>query len=148
MIPGGLTVTDIMPLINKAWSQSFARIDKNKNTIADRGWNPFNRNLLAFPEVRKIMTKQEVEAENSSSKVCLPSKLDFHITHDSSESNSSTTLTENTTFHSDNDDFISVDMVEPPLCPPTLNFSTGQVVFCLQKLVQNKDLLAVKYCQI
>jgi hypothetical protein len=148
MIPGGLTVTDIMPLINKAWSQSSARIDKNKNTIADRGWNPFNRNLLVFPEVCETMTKQEVEAENSSSKVCFPPKLDFHITHDSRESNSSTTLTENTTFHSDNDDFISVDMVEPPLCPPTLNFSTGQAAFCPQKLVQNKDLLAVKYCQI
>ena len=42
---------DIIPLINKAWEQSFVRVDKNKNAIADRGWNPLNRNLLTNDDI-------------------------------------------------------------------------------------------------
>ena len=31
-----LQPTDMIPLINKAWKQSFARVEKNRNAIADR----------------------------------------------------------------------------------------------------------------
>ena len=41
-----LQPTDLIPLINKAWNQSFAQIGKNHNAIANRGWNPLNRNIL------------------------------------------------------------------------------------------------------
>ena len=34
---GTLLPTDLMPLINKAWVKSFARVDKNKKAIAERG---------------------------------------------------------------------------------------------------------------
>ena len=38
----GILDTDLMPLINYACDHSFARVDKNKNAISDRGWNPLN----------------------------------------------------------------------------------------------------------
>ena len=41
-----LQPTDLIPLINKAWNQSLAQIDKNCNAIANRGWNPLNRNII------------------------------------------------------------------------------------------------------
>ena len=57
--------------MNKAWAKSFAQIDKNKNTIADRGWNPLNRNILTFPDIM-TMTTDEVEDKVASSEVILP----------------------------------------------------------------------------
>ena len=63
-LPGKLVATDIMPLIrNRAWSQSFARKEKNQVAIADRGWNPYNRILLLDPSVRATMTEHELQSE-------------------------------------------------------------------------------------
>jgi len=56
---------DTIPLVNVSWEKSFARVDKNKNDIADRGWNPLNRNLLLFPEIRATMTEEEADSEAS-----------------------------------------------------------------------------------
>ena len=39
----GIIDTDLMPLINRAWVESFARVDKNRNAISNRGWNPLKR---------------------------------------------------------------------------------------------------------
>ena len=33
----GIVDTNLMPIINRAWAKSFARVDKNKNAISDRG---------------------------------------------------------------------------------------------------------------
>ena len=52
--------TDIIPLINKAWNDSFARVEKNKQAIAERGWYPLNRNILLNDELRSTMTPAEV----------------------------------------------------------------------------------------
>ena len=41
-----LQTTDLIPLINKGWRQSFARVEKNRTAIANRVWNPLNRNFL------------------------------------------------------------------------------------------------------
>ena len=41
-----LQPTSLIPLINKAWNQSFAQVDKNCDVIVNRRWNPFNRNIL------------------------------------------------------------------------------------------------------
>ena len=40
---------DIMTIINAAWDNSFARVDTNKKAISERGWVPFNRNLMTYP---------------------------------------------------------------------------------------------------
>ena len=58
-----------MPLINFAWSRSFARLQQNKKAIVDRGWNPLNYNLLTNPELRATMTV--AEKSNKHTKVCL-----------------------------------------------------------------------------
>ena len=52
--------TDIIPLINKAWNDSFAQVKKKKQAIAERGWYPLNRNILLNDELRSTMTPAEV----------------------------------------------------------------------------------------
>ena len=64
--PASLCATDIMPLVNKAWSSSFARVAMNKKAIAERGWGPLNRNLLLYKEVQHTMTKLERETFNGT----------------------------------------------------------------------------------
>jgi len=59
----GMVDTDLMPLINEAWEKSFARVDKNRNAIADRGWNPLNKALLLDPTLRSTMTLKEKSEE-------------------------------------------------------------------------------------
>ena len=62
-----LVHTDMMPIINDAWKKIFARINKNKNAISDRGWNPLNRALLLNEELRATMTTKESTPEYSTS---------------------------------------------------------------------------------
>ena len=50
---------DLMVLINIAWNKSFARVDKNRRAIADRGWGPYNRNILTFSHIRATMTETD-----------------------------------------------------------------------------------------
>ena len=65
---------DIMPLINKAWDDSFARITRNKKAIAGRGWDPYNRALLLNFQIRSMMTDKEkdIEAERNED-IIIPS---------------------------------------------------------------------------
>ena len=60
--------TDIVPIINYAWEKSFAKIDSNKRAIAERGWNPLNRNLLKHPAIlnTKTMNPPTQQTETSS----------------------------------------------------------------------------------
>ena len=57
--------TDLMPLINDAWKASFARIDKNKKAICDRGWYPYNRMLLLGKKLRETMTTEDKVLERN-----------------------------------------------------------------------------------
>ena len=50
---------EIIVLLNYAWERSFARTASNKKAIVDRGWFPYNRNLLTLPEICSTMTKAE-----------------------------------------------------------------------------------------
>ena len=43
--------TDIILIINYAWSRSFNNINTNKKAIRDRGWGPLNKILLWYPEI-------------------------------------------------------------------------------------------------
>jgi hypothetical protein len=51
------TPTDVTPLVNKAWQESFGNVAKTKSALATCGWNPLNRHCLYLPEVLK--TKEE-----------------------------------------------------------------------------------------
>ena len=42
---------DITYIVAQAWANSFARIEKNKKAIAERGWGPLNFNCLLHPEI-------------------------------------------------------------------------------------------------
>jgi hypothetical protein len=55
------TPTNVIPLVNKAWAMSFGDAMKGHKALADRGWNPLNRSLLATESVLKT-TSQEKEA--------------------------------------------------------------------------------------
>ena len=52
-MPISITRTDVIPLTKKAFKDSLARKDCNKQAIGWRGWNPLNRALLFHPEVIK-----------------------------------------------------------------------------------------------
>ena len=36
-----LLTTDIIPIINRAWVNSFTALESNKKSIAERGWFPY-----------------------------------------------------------------------------------------------------------
>ena len=55
--------TDIIPLINTSWPDGFANVKNNKKAIAERGWYPYNRNLLLNPVIRATMTEEMIRKE-------------------------------------------------------------------------------------
>ena len=61
-----LLKTDIIPLVRKAWPMAFGRIRNNLNAISERGWNPYNRNLLLHPSLRAKMTEEMIQNERDS----------------------------------------------------------------------------------
>ena len=50
---------DLMLLINIAWNRSFARVDKNRRAIVERGWGPYNHYILTFSHVRATITETD-----------------------------------------------------------------------------------------
>ena len=51
-----LEKSDYLPLLNIIWPTSFGRKPTHKKIIVDRGWNPYNRRLLTYPEIIKTKT--------------------------------------------------------------------------------------------
>ena len=58
-----LVPTDIIPMVNKAWDVSFGCEIANKKAVCDRGWFPYNRNLLNNEDLRMKMTKEDKKAK-------------------------------------------------------------------------------------
>ena len=108
-----------MLLINNAWQVSFARVEKNRNAIQDRGWFPYNQNLLLGKKLRETMTKEDQQAEDKEG--ILPKA--FVIIDDNQPS-----------FEQR---FLGMGELKPI---PRLNFKTGVSKFCLETLVSNKQL--------
>ena len=61
-----LAQTDIIPMVNQTFHLSFGNRLTNKKAIAERGWNPFNRNLLLDPTVRATILKEQIDLEIES----------------------------------------------------------------------------------
>ena len=55
--------TDIIPLINECWHQAYGDKNSNRRAIAERGWYPYNRNLLLHPIIRASMTESMIDDE-------------------------------------------------------------------------------------
>ncbi len=71
----GIIDTDLMSLINRAWTKRFARVDKNKNAISERGWNPLNKALILDPVLRSTMTaKEKADEYNRANQTIIPNK--------------------------------------------------------------------------
>ncbi len=48
--------TDIVPLVNKSFPQSFGNKKRVVKAVADRGWNPLNYNLLTvLPDAKDVV---------------------------------------------------------------------------------------------
>jgi hypothetical protein len=48
--------TDCVPLVNMAWSNSFAKVKNAQKAIKERGWNPLNFVLLDHPKLIPLAT--------------------------------------------------------------------------------------------
>ena len=128
-LPTALQATDLMPIINKAWSQSFARIKDNQKAISERGWNPLNYNLMLNPEIRATMTKQEREEEGlPNSTIILPRNHGLN-----QERSDSTTETESSIPTSVNSNATQQSS--------TLNFSSGQSAATIESIIAATQLL-------
>ena len=55
--------TDIVPLVNATWHKAFGDVLGNRKAIAERGWGPFNKNLLLHPLIRSNMTESNMRDE-------------------------------------------------------------------------------------
>ena len=128
----GILDTDLMPLINKAWERSFARVDKNKNAISDRGWNPLNRALLLDPSLRSTMTANEnTETYNQANDIIFPNiDIASKIVTDGDPS-ISTEMTSGTDTNSSTNNLPT---------PDDLNFQSGMSNFCLKAYLSNEQL--------
>ena len=61
-----LVRTDIIPLVNMSYDTSFGNKETNKKALAERGWNPLNRNLLLDPTIRTTILKEQLAEEKES----------------------------------------------------------------------------------
>ena len=107
---------DIVPLVNKAWGKAFANIHTNKKSIAERGWNPLNRNLLLNKEIKASNNNNEDDFETNSTGI---------------KSTEESTITTTTTSMTTTIAKLSKDL---PLILSTSDRVSGQ---CFQKLVQH-----------
>ena len=115
----GIVDTDLMPIINSAWKQSFGRVDKNRNAISDQSRYPLNKALLLDPDI--IATKSDKEKTREYNRL-------NHIIFP-------------TTFSNDNgtdscESYLSI----PNNLPNELNFSSGMSGFCLQSILSQQML--------
>lgn len=135
MVPPSLTSTDIIPLVNVAWSASFARINKNKKAIAERGWGPCNRNLLLYKEIQNTMTREDIETFNAMKNNYVQPDSEFASPIIDSlcikKSNSDTTIISDLTDPHTNKNTSSII---------SLNYSSGNSAMVLETLIGAQDL--------
>ena len=134
--PPALTPTDVIPLVNEAWSASFSRIDKNKKAIAERGWGPCNRNLLLYKEIANTMTRDDADLLKSMKDTFLspsdtfaPTPIDSLAINKSSSGD--TTIISDLT---ENGPKMMTDKIM------SLNYSSGNSAMVLETLVAAQDL--------
>ena len=63
MISPVITPYEIMRIVCAGWKESFAKVEPNKTAISERGWLPYNQNLLTYPDLRATMIQNEKDKE-------------------------------------------------------------------------------------
>ena len=138
-----LCSTDIVPLINEAWSKSFARVNNNKKAISKRGWGPLNRNLLLYKELLYTMTLSDSESFNLPLNRPPPSQLTIEDLNKSKvpltdvlqkSSSGEVSLTSDITCNSD------VFQKRSDHTILSLNYASGQSAMALDTLIGSYDL--------
>ena len=116
----------IIILVNYAWAHSFGKVATNQHAIAERGWNPLNRNLLLNTQLRATMTLEEKSVEQVSNTVSiLYHSLENFVHIDESMPTYDLTY-----------------LTDPALdTSPALNLTTGTAAFCIDSIVQHSDLM-------
>ena len=122
----GIHSFEVMLIVNYALTQSFARKDKNKMAISERGWYPYNRKLLTYSTLRATMTDEDRTKESET------------ITIPKSILNPTLDLTDDTP-HFD-PQYLSSGATEPK----PLNFSNGMSAWCLDTMVGEADRNAAR----
>ena len=119
-----IEVTEIMILVNYAWSVSFAKVPSNKTAIAERGWNPLNRNIILDTAVRATMTKLEIERETEAG-IVIPY-----------------TMTPNYIELDESLPTVDIQFLSRNVTPSKPNLKGGMAAWCLDAIVRNDDLMA------
>ena len=146
-----LVATDIIPMINYAWSQSFVRVEKNLKAIRDRGWNPLNYALLADKQIQATMTDSEAQThalmmKSAASNVTIQEQT---LSYDSTINTTVETVSTLT-----NDPAIEVNYstkyLERKMVPNTvtiaskLNYSSGRSAAVIETLLHDADLRKIR----
>jgi len=134
-ITDGVTDTDMMPIINIAWKNSFARVGKNRQAITNRGWNPLNRALLLDDELRSTMTKKQKSKEFLlENNIIFPSKnTNAKNGADPPSDSAMTTIQNNSATASINDN-------NNVATAAGLNFNSSLSSFCLKSIISQEQI--------
>ena len=124
-LPAVINRTDIVVILNEAWKHSFGRVEKNRKAIADRGWNPLNRNILCLKEVIGAMTDEDKEKDE-----LVPYKQKGTKIHDNSKPEYDAMYLPGSTPN-----IISLDKV---------NMDDGIASQVIQDIVQHAELMNVR----
>ena len=149
-----LSATDIIPMVNYAWDQSFVRVDKNLKAIQDRGWGPLNYALLTDKQIQATMTESESKSyammlKQSTATTDMPFQQQTTISHDSTINTASETISTLT-----NDGGIEMNYnskyIQRNSVPNTvtigsrLNYSSGRSAAVIETLLHDVDLQKVR----
>ena len=129
-LPPVIEPYEIIPIINAAWDKSFGRVSTNKKAIAERGWWPYNRNLLLHTKIRATMTDDEKSKEFERN-IIFPTHRNLHYVD----------LTKKTSTF----DPSYIRTVTPEATKKLkLNFSKGTALRCLDTIVQSNDIMEAR----
>ena len=109
----------IIGIVKYAWARSFACLQTNKNAIPERGWFPYNHNLLTYQYLQATMTKVEKNEVSVDSNVTVPQYLKHNTTD----------LVAVLTFNP------ALTIIQYTLQQHLVDFSSGIAVFWFDKIV-------------
>ena len=152
----GVCATDIMTIIDEAWSQSFARIDLNLKAIEARGWGPLNYNLLNDEDIKATMTDDEAREYRQMLKKELPTQVTIEETSATIGVKPSSSFVASTSMISDLTDdnkthtskknlnydqqYYSKVISNSVTLNSKLNFSTGRAADVARRLLHDHDI--------
>ena len=147
-----LVPTDIIPMVNFAWNQSFVRVEKNLKAIEARGWGPLNYALLNDSQIQATMT--DVESKSYALMLKPEKSLNDARSVQQTLSHESTINTAEETISTLTNDpaidmnyksiYLKKKVPDTVTIASKLNFSTGRLAAVIQSLLHDADLQKVR----